>query len=365
MIRYTSGNLLEADVDAVVNTVNTVGVMGKGIALMFKERYPENFKAYAAACEAGEVRLGEMFVTPGVELDGPRWIINFPTKEHWRHPTKPEWIREGLQDLQKVIVEKNIRSIALPPLGCGNGGLDWAVVRPMIEEGLSDTEGVEILIYEPTRRYQNVAKKQGVEKLTVARALVAEMIRRYELLGFDCSLLEIQKIAWFLERITRRLGLKDVLDLRFEANRYGPYANRLDHLLNGLDGSYLSCEKRIADATATDSIHFNNDKRDRLEAFFNTSEARPYVPVIEAADKLIDGFQSPVGMEALATVDWLITQTAIEPTLEAVRKGISEWPSGRNHALRKVRLFSDKLLRLTIERLSPLTEGRANRYPAD
>lgn len=133
MIEFTKGNLLEADVEAVINTVNTVGVMGKGIALMFKERFPENFKAYAAACQAGEVRVGELFVTAGVELGGPRWIINFPTKQHWRNPTQKKWVEEGLDALRDFILEHEIRSIAIPPLGCGNGGLSWSDVRPLIE----------------------------------------------------------------------------------------------------------------------------------------------------------------------------------------------------------------------------------------
>ena len=165
MMRFTKGNLLESRVDAVVNTVNTVGIMGKGIALMFKERFPENFKAYEAACKAGQVEVGKMFVTPGVELDGPRWIINFPTKQDWRKPTKLEWVHSGLAALKDVIREKHIKSVALPPLGCGNGGLDWEVVRPIIEDALRDLEGVEVVVYEPTAKYQNVAKKQGVEKL--------------------------------------------------------------------------------------------------------------------------------------------------------------------------------------------------------
>src|SRR5688572_14609618 len=126
MIRFTQGNLLEAHVEAVVNTVNTVGVMGKGIALMFKDRFPENYKAYAAACKRGEVEIGRMFITASPELSGPRWIINFPTKKHWRHPSKLEWIAEGLKHLRAVITEKGIRSVAIPPLGSGNGGLDWS-----------------------------------------------------------------------------------------------------------------------------------------------------------------------------------------------------------------------------------------------
>src|SRR5947208_6052441 len=107
-MRFAQGNLLDAKVDAVVNTVNTVGVMGKGIALMFKERFPENYKAYEAACAAHEVNIGRMFVTAGVELDGPRWVINFPTKKHWRQPTKLEWIQSGLEDLKRIIREKQI-----------------------------------------------------------------------------------------------------------------------------------------------------------------------------------------------------------------------------------------------------------------
>lgn len=150
MITYRQGNLLEADVEAVVNTVNTVGVMGKGIALMFKERYPEIFKIYMAACKSGEVRTGRMFVTPTNELSGPKWVIHFPTKEHWRRPSQMEWIERGLVDLARVIREKEIRSVALPPLGCGNGGLEWPEVRERIESALGHLEGVDILAYEPT-----------------------------------------------------------------------------------------------------------------------------------------------------------------------------------------------------------------------
>ncbi|HOX03629.1 MAG TPA: macro domain-containing protein [Candidatus Paceibacterota bacterium] len=353
-MRFTQGNLLEAPVEAVVNTVNTVGVMGKGIALMFKERFPENFKKYAAACAAGQVRVGEMFVTSGVELGGPRWIINFPTKQHWRQPTKLEWVRDGLAALKEVIRAKGIKSIALPPLGCGNGGLNWAVVRPVIEQALGDLTGVEVIVYEPTAKYQNVVKKQGVEKLTPARALIAEMIRRYWVLGIECTLLEAQKLAWFLERTIQRMGLKDPLDLRFEANRYGPYANRLTHLLNGLDGSYLHCDKRMADADPFDTIWFEDIKREKLEIYLRSPEAKDYLPALVATDALIDGFQSPLGMEALATVDWLLVREGAEPSLAGIREGIRHWPAGEAHAQRKEKLFHDRLLELALQRLQGL-----------
>ena len=351
MMRFTQGNLLEARVDAVVNTVNTVGVMGKGIALMFKERFPENYKAYAVACKAEAVRVGEMFVTASVELDGPRWIINFPTKQQWYQPTKLEWVRSGLVALKNVIREKQIKSIALPPLGCGNGGLDWAVVRPIIESALAELQDVEVVVYEPTAKYQNVAKKQGVEKLTPARALIAEMIRRYWVLGIECTLLEAQKLAWFLERSIKRMGLEDPMDLRFAADRYGPFAHRLTKLLEGLDGSYLHCDKRLTDASAFDTIWFDDSKRAKLDLYLKTTEAKAYLPAIEATDELIDGFQSPLGMEALATVDWLISREQVEPTLAGIRQGIRNWPAGEDHAQRKERLFNDRLLELALQRL--------------
>ncbi len=353
-MRFTEGNLLDAPVEAVVNTVNTVGVMGKGIALMFRDRFPENYKAYAAACKAGEVVVGRMFVMPGVELEGPRWIINFPTKKDWRHPTKLEWIASGLEDLKLVIQEKQIRSIALPPLGCGNGGLDWAVVRPMIEEALSDLQNVEVVVYEPTAKYQNVAKRKGVEKLTPARALIAELVRRYWVLGIECTLLEVQKLAWFLERSIKLLGLDDPLELGFKADRYGPYANRLDHLLNGLDGSYLHCDRRIADADPFDTIWFEESKRETVELYLRSSEAREYLPALEATDALIDGFQSPLGMEALATVDWLVFREGVNATLPDIRRGLEQWPAGSSAAQRKTTLFNDKLILLALERLELL-----------
>lgn len=351
MMRFTQGNLLDAKVDALVNTVNTVGVMGKGIALMFKERFPENFVAYAAACKSGQVKTGQMFVQPGMELDGPRWIINFPTKQNWRQPAKIEWIDKGLEALKEVICEKNIRSIALPPLGCGNGGLDWDLVRPKIEAVLSSLEDVEVIVFEPTAKYQNVAKRRGVEKLTPARALIAEMIRRYWVLGIECTLIETQKLAWFLERSIKCLKLPDPLDLRFEANRYGPYAHRLSHLLDSLDGSYLHCEKRVTDATPFDTIWFEESKRERVDLYLKSSEACQYVPAVEVADALIDGFQSPLGMEVLATVDWLIDRENTKPTVEGIRVGLLRWPAGGDAVKRKQKLFTDRLIELALERL--------------
>ncbi len=326
--------------------------MGKGIALMFKESFPENFKAYVAACKRGELRVGRMLVTEQQDMYGPKWIINFPTKEHWRSPSRIEWIEEGLRDLVRVIRENDIKSIAIPPLGSGNGGLRWQDVRPKIEAALSALPDVDILVYEPTEMYQNVAKRQGVEKLTPARALIAELVRRYWVLGLDCSLLEIQKLAYFLEKSIEEHQLENPLDLKFSANKFGPYSRRLNHLLNGLDGSYLHCDKRLADASASDVIRFDDNKRARVATYLNSDAARAYMPALEATEAIIDGFQSPLGMELLATVDWLLQQKGIEPNLEAVKAALKKWPGGPELAERKIRLFDDRLLQLAIHRLA-------------
>ena len=358
MIRFTQGNLLEADVEAVVNTVNTVGVMGKGIALMFKEQFPRNFEQYARACDAGELRIGKMFVTENAALFGPRWIINFPTKTHWRVGTRTEWIEEGLKDLVRTILERNIHSVAIPPLGCGNGGLDWSEVRPLIVSALQNVDGINAIVYEPASKYQNVAKRTGVQKLTPARALVAEMVRRYCLLGIDCSILEVQKLGWFLERGVRRHQIVDPLNFRFQANRYGPYSRNLTQLLDSLDGSYLRCDKRLADAGPLDLIWFNEIRLERLQAYLNSGEGKEFSHVLEWASTAVDGFESPLGMELLATVDWMMQNDGIEPTIDGVMEGLKHWPGGEHAGQRKLRIFDRRLISIALEKLEA-----ANRLP--
>ena len=354
MISYTEGNLLDADVEAVVNTVNTVGVMGKGIALMFKEAFPANFKAYKAACDRGEVEVGRMFVTETGDMMGPKWIVNFPTKKDWRTKTKVEWITVGLEDLKRVITKNGIRSIAIPPLGCGNGGLDWCHVRPMIQEALEALPDVDVIVYEPTSKYQNVAKRKGVEKLTPARALVAELVRRYSILGIDCSQLEIQKLAWFLDRIIKLLGLEDPLHLQYKANKFGPYAHDLSHMLDKLDGSYLHSDKRIPDASPFDPIRFDDAKRDKIDLYLKSEEARGYKEALDRTSSLIDGFESPLGMELLATVDWLVAKRGVNPTVDDVLAALRDWPAGSEAAARKTKMFDRRLIDLALSRLAQL-----------
>jgi len=353
MIQYTKGNLLTAEVEALVNTVNEKGVMGKGIAAMFRDSFPANTRAYESACKQGKVQVGHMLVTDLNSIIAPRWIINFPTKKDWHHPSKLEWIREGLRELVRVIREKEIRSIALPPLGCGNGGLEWTHVQKEIEAAFSDLANVEVIVFEPTSEYQNAPKRKGIEELTPARALVAALVRRYSILGIECTNLEVQKLAWFLHRVLQDMKLPDVLKLRFSANKYGPYADRLRHLLDGLDGSYLHCEKRLSDAGPLDRIWFEDKQRDKLENYLDDQEVSLYKPALERTAQIIDGFESPLGMELLATVDWLLQQDQCEATVSALQQGLDRWPGGKDAAQRKRRLFDGRLLTLALERLHP------------
>ena len=350
MVSFAQGNLLEAKVEAVVNTVNTVGIMGKGIALMFKERFPDNYDAYVRACKNAEIRLGKMFVTGEWNLFGRQWIINFPTKRHWRGNTRLEWIQDGLQDLVRVIGENEIRSIAIPPLGCGNGGLEWSEVRPLIVAALDRINGLRAIVYEPTEQYQNVVKRKGVRTLTPARALIVEMIRRYCLLG-ECSILEVQKLAWFVERGARRLGIEDPLRFEFAANLYGPYSHNLQKLLDSLDGSYLSCDRRLADVGPMDIIWFNDTKNDVLYDYLRTGDGLAYARVIQWAAFAIDGFESPLEMELLATVDWLIEEQGVSRSVSEIVKGLSEWVGGVAAGERKLRIFDERLIGIALKHL--------------
>jgi O-acetyl-ADP-ribose deacetylase (regulator of RNase III) len=351
MMRFLQGNLLDAPTEAVVNTVNTVGVMGKGIALMFKEAFPDNFRIYEEAAKREQVQIGHMFVTENRTLEGPRWLINFPTKKHWRQPSRLEWIVEGLQDLRRVVEEKGIQSIALPPLGCGNGGLDWSDVRPEIERALGQLSNVDVWVFEPTAKYQNVAKRAGVMKLTPARVLVAEIVRRYWVLGIECTNLEVQKLCWFLERTINELSFENPLDLRFVADKYGPYSERLRHLLNGLDGSYLHCDKRLSDAGPSDTIWFDEERRPFVDLYLRQENARHLTKVLDRTAERIDGFESPLGMELLATVDWLIEKQHCGRNLASIREGLRRWPTEPAAAERKQRLFNDRLITLALAKL--------------
>jgi len=299
MIRLGSGNIFESKADALVNTVNTVGVMGKGIALQFKERFPNNYEAYRKACKGHAVEVGSMFVTEVNQIEGPSWIINFPTKQHWKGASKYEFIESGLEDLVRLINELGIKAIAIPPLGAGHGGLEWAKVKPMILEALSDLP-IDIELFEPSFQPTIEIRKDSVG-LTKARALILAMIKHYQVLGFETTHLEIQKLAYFLQR----MGQKD-LRLQYKQHRYGPFAYNLQHLLNHIEGSYLQGDTRIMDSQPLDSVQLIPEKVSEIDAFIERKTSKQDQKRLERVVDLIEGFESPFGMELLSTVDWVL-----------------------------------------------------------
>ena len=220
MIESTQGNLLEAEAEALVNTVNCVGFMGKGIALQFKQAFPENFEAYSRACKVGEVRPGRMFVFETRAMIGPRYIINFPTKRHWKGKSRVEDIDDGLDALIEEVVRLGIKSIAVPPLGCGLGGLDWKRVRPRIEQAFKLVPDVHVLLFSPAGAPDPKSMPIGTKpaKMTHTRALFVKLMQQYSSLDYRLTLLEVQKLAYFLQE------LGEPLKLKYVAHTYGPYA---------------------------------------------------------------------------------------------------------------------------------------------
>lgn len=200
--------------------------------------------------------------------------------------------------------------------------------------------------------------RAGVEALTPPRALIAELVRCYEVLGMECSLLEIQKLAWFLEQALKRVRPdENLLNLQFKAHLYGPYAQRLTHLLNRLDGSYLHCEKRISDANPFDLIWFDESRKPFLRAYLQTEVSQPYREALAETIALMDGFESPFGMELLATVDWLLVREGVDPTVPAVLEGLRRWPVAKA-VPRKLRIFDERVIGMALERLVPQQQRR-------
>jgi len=298
VIRYTKGDILDADVEALVNTVNTVGVMGRGIALHFKQAFPENFKAYAAACERGEVEPGRMFVFETDQLR-PRWIINFPTKKHWRGKSRMEYIETGIEALIKEIHERGISSIAIPPLGSGLGGLEWRQVRPVIERGLAEVPNLQATIFEPGGKAQEM-KAPKAPKMTPGRAALVGLMRRYLTAMMDTSitLLEIHKLMYFLEAAGQPLRL------RYGKGHYGPYAENLRHVLQEINGYLVEGYSAGGDAP-DEELKLIPGAFEQAEAFLaddpGTRER------FDEVTRLVEGYETPFGLELLATAHWAMS----------------------------------------------------------
>ena len=299
MIESTTGNLLRSPAEALVNTVNCVGVMGKGIALQFKQAFPAMFDAYAKAARAGEVVPGRVHVFDRGDGVGSRYILNFPTKRHWRAGSRMEDIELGLVDLVAQVRRLGIRSIAIPPLGAGNGGLDWREVRPLIVAAFADVPDVRVLLFEPGAEPKPEDRVIGTEKppLTLARALFLRLMASYRVPDYGMTLLEVQKLAYFLQ------AAGEPLRLRFERAAYGPYADNLNQVLRRLEGHYL----RGATDTkpGTEITLMAGAEEAAAEALREHGDALARVTRVE---RLIEGFETPYGLELLATVHWVAVE---------------------------------------------------------
>jgi O-acetyl-ADP-ribose deacetylase (regulator of RNase III) len=319
MISYKTGDILAEDAEALVNTVNCVGIMGRGIALQFKNRFPENFKAYETACKRQTVRPGKMFVFETGTLTFPRYIINFPTKRHWRGKSRLADIEAGLAALSDEIRARGIVSIALPPLGCGLGGLDWAQVRPLIDKALASFPDLKTTVFEPGGGGVDARGNAStdVPAMTPGRAALVCLMDRYlnALLDPFITLLEVHKLMYFLQTAGEPLKLEYVKE------RYGPYAENLRHVLKRLEGHMIAGYADGGDAPDK-RLELVPHARIEADAYLKT-EAETQANIERVAD-LVDGFETPFGLELLATVHWVVTREHAA-TREAVIDRTYRW----------------------------------------
>jgi O-acetyl-ADP-ribose deacetylase (regulator of RNase III) len=334
VIHFTTGDILEADAEALVNTVNCVGVMGRGVALHFKGAYPDNFKAYAIACDRGEVEPGRMFVFETDQL-APRWIINFPTKRHWRGKSRMGDIEAGMEALVEEIRNRGIRSIAIPPLGSGLGGLDWEKVKGVIERGLAEVPDVEAVIYEPGGAGGEMTAATKPE-MTPGRAALVGLMRRYlgAMMDSSITLLEIHKLMYFLQEAGESLRLD------YQKGTYGPYAKNLRHVLQRVNGYLISGYTADADSP-NEQVELLPGAVEEADAFL---EDHPDTKKrFDRVAELVDGFETPFGLELLATAHWVVVNG--EVTDGSVDGAFYAW--GPNKAQ-----FTPEQIEIAVRRLS-------------
>ncbi len=319
MIEYQQGDILQAEAEALVNTVNCVGIMGRGIALQFRKEFPENYKVYQAACNQKEVQPGKMLIYDLHRFGTPRFIINFPTKRHWKNKSLIEDIQTGLIALVEDVRRLGIQSIAIPPLGCGLGGLSWDEVRPLIEQAFHALPEVRVLIYAPAGAPAAVAmaKEKRTPNMTSGRAALLGLMRRYLAAVIDpsVSLLEIHKLMYFMQEAGEPLKLK------YSKGPYGPYAENLRHVLSAIEGHFIS-GYGDADDNPEKQIELKLEAAEQAEAFLRDhpeTQAR-----FDQVAALIDGFETPFGLELLATVHW-VTQRENAADVSDAKAKVYAW----------------------------------------
>ena len=337
MIEYKNGDILREDVEAIVNTVNCVGIMGRGLALQFKNKFPQNFKEYQLACTNKEVQLGKMFVHQTGQLINPKYIINFPTKGHWKQNSKIEDISNGLDDLITIIEKYSIKSIAIPPLGSGLGGLDWKMVKKLIEEKLKNIN-CTVILFEPLEQKIEKSITKEIPKMTAGRAALIGLMDRYlqGLMDPFISLIEVHKLMYFMQESGEELRLK------YKKAQFGPYADNLRHVLNTIEGHFISGYEDGGDAptkqlklipkAVEDAKNYLTNKKNTNENFVKVA-------------KLVDGFETPFGLELLSTVHWVVKNENAS-NLEEVISKIYNWNERKKQFSKKqIQIALDTLLK--------------------
>lgn len=335
MIEYKIGDILDADAEALVNTVNCVGIMGRGVALQFKNRFPANFEEYEAACQRGEVQPGKMFVFETRTLMNPKFIINFPTKRHWKGKSRMEDIDSGLKALVEEIRSRGIRSIAIPPLGSGLGGLNWLDVRPRVEKALRDLDNLAVTIFEPNSAPVKT-KSSKVPTMSPGRAALVVLMNRYlgGLMDPFVTLLEVHKLMYFLQEAGEPLSLD------YKKAHYGPYAEKLRHVLRAVEGHLISGYADGGDAPDKQLELVPGALKD-ADAFLRDRKAT--VQRFDRVADLVEGFETPFGLELLATVHWVAKNEHATGPEDAAAKVYAWNDSKRRFSQRQVNIAYETL----------------------
>ena len=324
MIRFSTGNMFDVQVDAIVNTVNLVGVMGKGVALQFKERFKDNFQIYKQACKDRTIGIGNSLVVRETWQGRDIWIINFPTKVHWRNPSEYWYIERGLDNLIDIISKYAIKSIAIPPLGAGNGGLEWIRVKELIVSKLSSLD-CEVWVFEPGHQAVSIDKKV---KLTPVRALLVYMLDRLQQEGNEATAFSAVKSVYFLQKF----GAEKIIKMKFEKYMYGPYCDQVRHVLHAIDGGYI---RGFADMSKRPFEPFDIVPEKMPEVKYMVENDILLNDIVTRTCQFLDGFWDDFSLELMSSVDFLITERP-NSSADEVYDMLGAWTE------RKKKLFADK-----------------------
>lgn len=339
MVRFRTGDILQTDAEALVNTVNCVGIMGRGVALQFKRAFPENFKAYKSACDRHLVQPGRMFVFETGYVDNPKYIINFPTKRHWKGNSRIEDIESGLRAFVDVIRRLQIHSVAMPPLGSGLGGLHWPDVKGKIEQATSALPNVSFVVFEPHDDAHAVrGRSKRAPNMTPGRAALIGLIREYlsGLLDPFVTLLEVHKLMYFMQESG------EPLRLQYVKAPYGPYAEKLRHVLRAIDGYFVA---GYGDGGEAPDKELSLVPGAVEEADAVLSHHPEVLSRFSRVADLVEGFETPFGLELLATVHWVATRENAQSPDEILRAVYGWGDRKKQFTRRQIALAYDALQR--------------------